>query len=82
MLKNEYIVNCYGQLEKKFKQWEFPEPTEVMIDTPLLHVNKGSVDGVMNSPFPAYSVQPPGVYIGPFDRGKADLKKKSVVLLL
>ena len=50
------------------------EPTEVVIDTPLLHVNKSSVSEVKTSAFPAYPGQPPD-FFRPFDTISTDYNR-------
>ena len=55
ILKQDYIVNKDGLVGKRFNEWELLEPTAVVIDTPLLCVNKNSLASEVMTPLiPAY----------------------------
>ena len=68
VLKQDYVVNPYGQVEKKLHDWDVLEPTKVIVDTPLLQFNKNrSVLEPQTPLVPAYVGEPPKTLYEPFD---------------
>ena len=70
LLKQRYHVDPYGHVERTFPQLDAFMPTEVVVDTPVLNVNKSlKLQESIETPFPIYMSQPPNETSGLFDTG-------------
>ena len=68
ILKQSYYVDEKGLVERIEPQWDPLVPTEVVIDTPLLNVNKPLLlPEPLKTPFPSVTSQPPYDVNEPFD---------------